>query len=73
MSTDQEDGEIVMKFDINAVRLKQSTSSSMVTTTNPNPSKREGTGDSKGDMDVMKEILTIADLGLVWISHSSHY
>ena len=73
MSTDQEDGEIVMKFDINAVRLKQSASSSMVTTTNPNPSKREGTGDSKGDMDVMKEILTIADLGLVWISHSSHY
>ena len=65
MSTDQEDGEIVMKFDINAVRLKQSASSSMVTTTNPNPSKREGTGDSKGDMDVMKEILTIADLGLV--------
>lgn len=73
MSTDQEDGEIVMKFDINAVRLKQSASSSMVTTTNPNPSKREGTGDSKGDMDVMKEILTIADLGLVWISHSSHF
>ncbi|KAK8807796.1 hypothetical protein WA171_000745 [Blastocystis sp. BT1] len=64
MSTDQEDGEIVMKFDINSVKLKQSASSPKATTTNPIPSKREGTGDSKGEMDVMKEILTIADSGL---------
>ena len=70
MSTDQEDGEIVMKFDINSVKLKQSASSPKATTTNP--SKREGTGDSKGEMDVMKEILTIADSGLVLILHSSH-
>lgn len=43
MSTDQEDGEIVMKFDINSVKLKQSASSPKATTTNPIPSKREGT------------------------------